>query len=168
MLTLMAMLILLAMPSTAMAQSKMQMDPNTLGALLAALLTTLGGGGWYLQRQTNSKSGRDELSVKTKAAIARDNADRILREKIHEYNDGQASMRNDLQQMQLLVTRAIQTAETAREEVRALRDETSTRFREASQANQLERLLQPLTDLETKLTRAIEMTERKGGKYGGQ
>ena len=50
---LMVTLILLSLifPSTAWATQKMQIDPNTLGALLAALLTTLGGGGYYLKRQ---------------------------------------------------------------------------------------------------------------------
>jgi DNA anti-recombination protein RmuC len=159
--------MVLAMPSTAWAGNKVQMDPNTLGALLAAVLTSLGGGGWYLQRMNSSKAGRDDLSAKTRAAIARDNADQVLREKIADYTAGLEGLRNDVQQLQQLCTRAIQTAETVREDLRQHKDDTAARFRDVTQQHQLDRLLQPLADLEYKLTRAIELTERKGGGYGG-
>lgn len=175
-------LLSLVFPSTAWATQKMQIDPNTLGALLAALLTTLGGGGYYLKRQRDGTAGRDELSIKTKAAIARDNADQVLREKIGDYRDSLASLRSDVHQLQMVATQALQTAQqatqaanaatiasqTLAEEIRHIRADVDRRFSESAQANQMERLLGPLADLERKLSRAIEITERKGGGYGSE
>ena len=148
---------LLLFPSNAWATQKLNIDPNTLGAILAALLTTLGG---------DVKDGRDDLSTKTKIAIARDNAEQVIREKVRDYHDEVSNLRRDVIQMQQLVANAIKASQAAVEDVKTLRQEMDQRFRDNSQAQQLERLLGPLSDLETKLTRAIEITERKGGGYG--
>lgn len=157
---------LLLFPSDAWATQKLNIDPNTLGAILAALLTTLGGGGYYLKRHRDVKDGRDDLSTKTKIAIARDNAEQVIREKVRDYHDEVSNLRRDVIQMQQMVANAIKASQAAVEDVKALRQEMDQRFRDNSQAQQLERLLGPLSDLETKLTRAIEITERKGGGYG--
>jgi hypothetical protein len=157
---------LLLFPSNAWATQKLNLDPNTLGAILAALLTTLGGGGYYLKRNRDVKDSRDDLSTKTKIAIARDNAEQVIREKVRDYHDEVSNLRRDVIQMQQLVANAIKASQAAVEDVKALRQEMDQRFRDNSQAQQLERLLGPLSDLEAKLTRAIEITERKGGGYG--
>lgn len=166
MFTLMV-LALLLMPSTALANQKMNLDPNTLGALLAALLTTLGGGGYVLQRHRSGRDSREDLSTKTKVAIARDNAEQVIREKIRDYHDEVADLRQSMITIQANANTARQTAAQALNEVRELRSEMDRRFREQTQASQLERLLGPLADLEHKLSRAIEITERKGGGYDG-
>jgi hypothetical protein len=167
MITLTVIAILL-FPSNAWATQKLQLDPNTLGAILAALLTTLGGGGYYLKRHRDVKDGRDDLSTKTKIAIARDNAEQVIREKVRDYHDEVANLRRDLMQLQQVATTALQASQSALAEVKELRQEMDQRFRDNSQSQQLERLLGPLSDLESKLSRAIEITERKGGGYGNE
>ncbi len=157
---------LLLFPSNAWATQRLNIDPNTLGAILAALLTTLGGGGYYLKRHRDVKDGRDDLSTQTKNAIDRANAEQVIRETVRDYHDEVSNLRRDVIQMQQLVANAIKASQAAVEDVKTLRQEMDQRFRDNSQAQQIERLLGPLLDLETKLTRAIEITERKGGGYG--
>ena len=103
--------------------------------------------------------------MKTKAAIARDNADQVLREKISDYRDNLSGLRSDVQQLQMVATQALQTAQQATqaanaatiasqalaEEIRHIRADVDRRFSESAQANQMERLLGPLADLRAKV-----------------
>lgn len=152
--------VLLAVPSTAWAAPGV--DPNAVGAIVAALITALGGTGIWYQRHRTGLEGREHLTAKAAAAIARDNADQILQDRLEHYQSTVDRLESKLDKLSNDVTLVRAIATSAKEDVSRLQSELHDHKRDQS----LERLLAPLQQLHSRLDRAIEVTERKGGGRG--
>ena len=81
-------------------------DPQLIASIVAAVVTTLSGGGglWWLRRNRVAGEGRDDQSARAKAAIARDNADQVMREVTAGYREDLAGLLAQLAEGGVLIT----------------------------------------------------------------
>lgn len=112
-------LALLLLP--AVAHAKTGMSGETIGQIAVALLTVVGGSGglvWYRRHQQGTE-GREQLSTRAQVAIARDNDEKVLRERIDAYRAQVESLREELQSTTLQAQVAVEQVGRLREELKA-------------------------------------------------
>lgn len=112
-------LALLLLP--AVAHAKTGMSGETIGQIAVALLTIVGGSGglvWYRRHQQGAE-GREQLSTRAQVAIARDNDEKALRERIEGYRAEVAGLREELQSTTLQARISVEQIGRLREELKA-------------------------------------------------
>ena len=145
-------------------------DPQLIASIVAAVVTALSGGGglWWLRKSRVADEGRDDQSARAKAAIARDNADQVMRAVTDGYRD---DLKGILAQIaEIKTTGATNEAACAniRDELRRidralveLRDELKQTIRDERGATQLA----ATSALYDRLGFVLEDIKRRGGDY---
>lgn len=144
-------LALLLLPAVAHAKTG-GMSGETIGQIAVALLTIAGGSGglvWYRRHQQGTE-GREQLSTRAQVAIARDNDEKALRERIDAYRAEVASLREELQSTTL-------QAQISVEQIGLLREEVRTHQQRAERREDHAAMLAAVNKSNERLSRQLEL-----------
>ena len=149
-------------------------DPQLIASIVAAVVTTLSGGGglWWLRRNRVAGEGRDDQSARAKAAIARDNADQVMREVTAGYREDLAGILAQLAEVKTDAATNRAALENVRDELRridrgldALRSELQQAIRDERAGAQGAAMVQAANALSDRLTAVMRDIERRGGDH---
>lgn len=168
------MLLLVAIAVAYAGPSGPAADPQLIASIVAAVVTTLSGGGglWWLRRNKAAGEGRDDQSARAKAAIARDNADQVMREVTAGYRDDMASLVAQLAEVRTDAATNRAAVSVVRDELKridssltGLRTELQQAIRDERAGAQGAAMIAAANALSDRLTAAMRDIERRGGDH---
>ena len=131
-----------------------------------------GGGLWWLRRNKAAGEGRDDQSARAKAAIARDNADQVMREVTAGYRDDMASLVAQLAEVRTDAATNRAAVSVVRDELKridssltGLRSELQQAIRDERAGAQGAAMIAAANALSDRLTAAMRDIERRGGDH---
>lgn len=140
-------------------------DPQLIASIVAAVVTTLSGGGglWWLRRNRVAGELRDDQSARARAAIARDNADQVLREVTANYRDELATVKTDCATNRAAIANIRDEIKRLDRNLDALRAELQQAIRDERAGAQGAEMVRATLALSDKLTAVMRDIERRGG-----
>ena len=149
-------------------------DPQLIASIVAAVVTTLSGGGglWWLRRNRAAGDGRDDQSARAKAAIARDNADQVMREVTAGYRDDLANVAAQLAEVRTEAATNRAALASLRDELKrldrgldTLRGELQQAIRDGRAGAQSAAMISAVNALSDRLAAVMRDIERRGGDH---
>ena len=168
------MLFLLALAEAHAGPTGPAADPQLIASIVAAVVTTLSGGGglWWLRRNRAAGEGRDDQSARAKAAIARDNADQVMREVTAGYRDDLAGILSQLAEVKTDAATNRAAIANVRDELKridrgldGLRSELQQAIRDERAGNQGAAMVAAANALSDRLSAVMRDIERRGGDH---
>lgn len=151
----------------AVAHAKTGMSGETIGQIVVAIITVAGGGGLLYRRHTHQQGaeGREELSTRAQVAIARDNDEKVLRERIEGYQSEVAGLRGDLLAAAERAASAELKAQAAVDEVGRLRELLQHHQHRADRREDQAAMLAAVEQLQHQLALALADIARRAGDH---
>ena len=142
-------------------------DPQLIASIVAAVVTTMSGGGglWCLRRNRQAGDDRGDQTARTKAAIARDNADQALREIVTGYREQLAEVRADAAGTAAAVANIRDDLRRIDRDLGTLRSELQQAIRDERAGAQGAAMVTAANALNERLSIVLRDIERRGGDH---
>lgn len=159
--------LLLMLPAAAHAKGLGGMSGETIGQIVVAIVTVVGGSGglMYYRRHQQGAEGREDLSTRAKVAIARDNDEKALRERIASYRDEVAGLKERAESAELKAQAAVEASRELRAELRALRDRLDRQQGRADRQEDIAAMQRAVDGLAHQLGLALDDIARRAGDH---
>jgi hypothetical protein len=159
--------LLLMLPAAAHAKTGGAVSPETVGQIIAALVTVLGGGSgllWY-RRHQHGAEGREELSARARVAIARDNDEKEMRARIDRYTAQMEALREELGELRSAFGVLGAEHGALQRRVEGVADALQQQQQRAERRQDHGQMLAAVASLEHQLRLALEDIARRGGDH---